>query len=735
MNSALIRSKKEFRNFLNGFATSNCIRLGINEDAFFCSDNFDNVSENLGGKYIYFENEASKMIVCLTDLNYVYSKQNSNQLASGIIQLITEDVFKRIKTVGIDIFMFSAHISAPQESAGAFLSECVTKLRKIYREYHFIIHQSEKADLITENIEHFYHDFGCGHTYHIMPEIDTFEISFENGENEFIYLAIPETAKINALFQESDILISNYTLENYNCLPSTPLLFVREEFSECKAKILKITYDKLLAYQRHLNIFNLKEHFEIFKADCSEPSQAENVIVYTIENPSDQKTIFNDYLEDMIRTRKAEWSLIPDIVLMYPVSVLDKSKILNSINEYDSDINAYMHYLNIRLQCETGVPYGHDGADMMARFKKRISRHYLGATKFRITRDMIMDILDRDDISVGADIYMHMMVAIDAESDVGVLYVISLSSPFLLSYLLDNVVRNQLMVATQDGMKNLYEHILDNWGLKISGTPKSYVTIPKHKDSLDSQQLAALLMSETIYEEGEDFSKIVDEGIIQIVNEPNGMGQYDIAYVGVTLNTFIQFYPSYRGSMQYRLFWNSVTAFYIELILFEEAAITRFNRSLVELMSDANKDLPEAFLEKNRNITNEYLRSVEFWNVQLNYPSSQRSLKMIREAFNENDLLSRMERYQTQVQNIFEINKELVDRESEKAEKKSNDNMNFILFVLTIVSTISAIYQIVDYVLNYISTNPIQNIFPIVMNLIVIIVMIVIYLYRKRRSN
>ena len=50
--------------------------------------------------------------------------------------------------------------------------------------------------------------------------------------------------------------------------------------------------------------------------------------------------------------------------------------------------------------------------------------------------------------------------------------------------------------------------------------------------------------------------------------------------------------------MEYRLFWNSVTAFYIELILFEEAAINRFNKALVSLMSEANEDLPEDFLKR-----------------------------------------------------------------------------------------------------------------------------------------
>ncbi|MCH5190692.1 MAG: hypothetical protein J1F23_00865 [Oscillospiraceae bacterium] len=735
MNATLIKSKKEFEGCLNHFKDSNCIHLGINEETVFLLDNFDDIHEKLDGKYIFFENGFSNMIICLMDFNYIYSKKNTNGISDNLIRQISNDVSKKIKTIENDVFIVSARLLLSKEADNLFFSECIAKLKQIYREYHFIFCQSDKTDFITDNIKYFHHRIASGHIYHFMPEIDMTQINFENSENEFIYLALPETANAEVLFQESEILISKYTLANYKYSPDNSLVFMREEFSECYVKILKITYDKLLTYQRYLNIFNLKEHFEAFNCNSSEFSQIKDILVYTVAKASDQKSILNKRLEEMISTRKNEWSLIPDIVLMYPVCVLDKSKIQNCSNEYDSDMNAYMHYLDMRLQCETGVPYGYDGADMMARFKKRVSRHYLGTAKFRITEEMIMDILDKEDISVGADIYMHMMVAVDAESDVGVLYVISLSSPFLLSHLLDNVVRNQLMVVTQDGIRNLYEHILKSWNLKISGTPKSYVTIPRDKDSLEHQQLASLLMSETIYEEGEDFSQIVDKGIIQIVNEPYGMGQYDIAYVGATSNAFIQFYPSYRGSKQYRLFWNAVTAFYIELILFEEAAVTRFNRSLVELMSDANKESPEAFLEKNRNITNDYLRSVEFWDVQLNYPSSQRSIKMIRDAFNENDLLSRMERYQTQVQNIFEINKELIDREAEKAEKKSNDNMNFILFVLTVVSTVSAIYQIVDYIINYISTNPIQNLFPIVMNLIVIIGMVIIYSYRKRKRN
>ena len=159
--------------------------------------------------------------------------------------------------------------------------------------------------------------------------------------------------------------------------------------------------------------------------------------------------------------------------------------------------------------------------------------------------------------------------------------------------------------------------------------------------------------------------------------------------------------------------------------------MTRFNKNLVDLMAFANKDAPEIFLEKNRKYTNEYLATVEFWNVQLNYPSSQKSIQMIRDAFNEKALLSRMERYQNQVKNIFEINKELIDREAEY----SNDTMNLILFILTIVSTVSAIYQIVDYVVDYRYQSAVKNSYSVIANVIAMIFIIVVFLVKRKKRN
>ena len=51
-------------------------------------------------------------------------------------------------------------------------------------------------------------------------------------------------------------------------------------------------------------------------------------------------------------------------------------------------------------------------------------------------KEMIMDILDKENVVIGSDLYTQIIVSVDKESNIGVLYVISLSYPFLLSHLL-----------------------------------------------------------------------------------------------------------------------------------------------------------------------------------------------------------------------------------------------------------------------------------------------------------
>ena len=58
-------------------------------------------------------------------------------------------------------------------------------------------------------------------------------------------------------------------------------------------------------------------------------------------------------------------------------------------------------------------------------------------------------------------------------SHIGVLTLVSLSTPFLLSHFLDNIVRNQLMVIEENGEAvNLYAYMQEKMGTERSGLQK-----------------------------------------------------------------------------------------------------------------------------------------------------------------------------------------------------------------------------------------------------------------------
>ena len=768
MEAKLICNANEFASIARSLKATGYVQAGVSGSPEDWLKITDIVVSELDGKIIHFKQANYEFLFCLIEFNHALYKRNRNEVAKRLLASLQEDIVNKLKTIGTDTYLLLSAYWSKSDNVEIFnaIEDCLQKIFSLYRSAHFIVCQRDdkfkplevKYELDksgnyyylisdeNKEVQYYFHVFDDIYVYHKLPELD-----LRNDEKNYeilnpitgvedasvksepvIFLAVPENTDIRSIIPDYDENSSQtFELNNYSNT-SHRGVFVRHEFAKCSAKVAKITYKQLLTYQKSLNISMLDENIERYTLDNGLEVP---MFVYSLDGNYAQNTIVNDRLGEMIKTREREWSLVPDVVLMYPVEVANVENIAKNVSSYNSDMILYMHYLNIRLQCETGVPYGHDGADMMERFKNRIARYYLGEVRCRITEEMIMDVMDKEDISVGSDIVVQLMVTVDKESNVGVLYVISLSSPFLLSHLIDNVVRNQLIVVDEGKTSNLYEVILRKWGLTIAGTPKSYITIPDNKEALKAEQLASLLMSETIYEDGEEFGQIVDKEILSVASEKYGMALYDIAYVGVTTNTYVQFWPTYQGSKQYRLFWNAVTAFYIELVLFEEAAINIFNKNLVSLMTEANKSEPEDFLEQNRNITVKFLNTVEFWNVQLNYQSSQKSIKLIRDSFEQQKLITRMERYHEQVRNIFEINKELVDRKAEREEKESNDEMNFILFILTIVSTFSALYQIIDYIMAYVAEAPIKNLYPAVANLIAAVGLFSFHLIRKRAQD
>lgn len=599
--------------------------------------------------------------------------------------------WRQIETLGTNVVVIPLLVGKEK------VSRLVELLREQYRDSHLLFRisgeQSEKfqedlAVVSEKNLKSHRYDAAGENVwlFHFAPQIRMEDTYFE----EEILLILPgQEVLLEMGIEEAEVTMVELT--GYEIVQSEKgSAFFRKPGAACEGVLLQCDYEQLLRYQRFINLTDYEEHFE--------QTDRGKALIYSEKYQSDSSLLWNDLLREMVKTRKAEWSIVPDSYIMYPVTYKDHDRLLECACYDNQEISNYMHYMDIRLQCETGVPFGKDGIDLMERYKNRLERIPLGRLRVRITLEMILDILDHEDQPVGCDAEVEAVLSIDRSSHIGVLTLVSLSTPFLLSHFLDNIVRNQLMVIEENGEAvNLYAYMQEKWGLNASGTPKSYEMIPKEKNCLNKKQLGAVLLSETIYEEGEDFGEFTDAEILKLTNSETGMGQYSRAFVVAHTNVLLDFEKDLRGTIQARMYNAAFTCFYVELLMFEEAALTCFNKELIDLMAEVMRIEPTEFLTSARTITNRYLNTVDFWNVSVNYPSSQKSLQMIRKSFLIDDLREKMEYNQKQVGNIFNINREIVDRQEAKEEKERDDQSNTALTILSVLCFFSAMIDGNDY--------------------------------------
>ena len=365
----------------------------------------------------------------------------------------------------------------------------------------------------------------------------------------------------------------------------------------------------------------------------------------------------------------------------------------------DAKAAALLRDLDFRTHYEAGVPSSASGVDDLACFKQRIDRIYLGKLRLRIASEATVDRYDTLGDTIGAPALVDVYLSVDRKSGCGVLTWYSLSSPFLLSHLMDNVIRNQVTVLSEGQWINLYDYLKSRFSLTKRGTPKIYVVLPNDRTCLKTSQIASLLASETIYPEQEEYGQIIDPEILQIAASEHGMGQYDRAFICAYTNVMLQFSPDLKATLRDRMCESSIALFYIELILFEEAAIGIADRHMVELFTSAAMEDPVDFLRQVDRINDSYTNTVDFWDVQVNYPTSQRSMRMLRSAFRIEEKLEALRRDQDQLQTVFDTKCDIIDRQEAKRMERS-------LAVLSVLAIFSAWIDGHDYLATWTDLLP-----------------------------
>lgn len=594
-------------------------------------------------------NLPSEVLYCLSIA--VKPEYQQKNIGSGLMDAAMED-FPTFSVVG-DV--------SNQDSLAMYRKRNFT-VDEIDCDYHLVIHQPQWPR----------HTFEIGDTVLLaVPNLTALEenaIGYRVVKNE---IAVFGAAKVYdhgvACFRENPVEVSMGVL-------------------------VQLRYEEYLKYQRFINV---SQYDEVIVG---------NYVYYIQKIGYSAYPLMNETLEAMLPARTAEWSLIADVFVSVPVQYCRKDLILSNSVQPTGKSKTLLKTMDFRTHYEAGVPSSLETVDDLASFKKRMERFYLGNLPVQISSEISVDNYEGDCERIGAPTLIDLVISIDKGSNCAVLTWYSLSAPFLLSHLMDNIIRNNLSVVTDDqGLVNFYDYVAERFGLIKRGTPKIYTVIPKQKECLRPEQLASLLAGETIYPDGENFGQIVDPEILSIVNMKQGMGQYDRACVYAYSNVVLQFYPDFRGTLRERLCEESITQFYIELILLEEAAIHIADREIVKLISSKLTAEPVAFLGQVDKIYDDYSKTIDFWDIQVNYPTSQKSISMLRKAFKVGEQLEYLQRNQNQLQMVFDTKCDIIDRNDAK-------RMDTSLAIISVLAVFSAWIDGYDYLFTWNDVLPMSAI-------------------------
>lgn len=516
-------------------------------------------------------------------------------------------------------------------------------------------------------------------------------------KDDVIHLAIPPEFQINDFFNRN----VSYKEIEIPYLQNALFSFTQGLYQKTKAKIIDITYEELIKYQRFID---LNRHIEIIKEEKNQL-----ILFYVIIDKNKIRDLNTIPFISSPLSKKQESDITPDIYISIPICYNDIQKLEEKHSKSNNfTVNQILYALDFRSHYEAGIPIKElDNRN----FKNRISRYYLGNIIIQLQPEEIISFagnLHSNNIYIGNPVEISIVVSIDKMTNSGVLHLISFSCGLLITQLLDSISRNQLNIQTPLQLKNLYQYLKEEFNIEKKGSAKSFLSIPCDRKDIGNDMLASMLFCETHYMQDEELGTIIDPFIEKKLASNYGIAQYNYASVFAHTNIAIQLSNTLAGTILERITKESVTLFYIELILFEEASIHIANDQIINFLSRLEKYTPSSVLQNINFIISNYVRTIEFWDIQMNYPSSKESINHLREAFNIEKEQALIERNKSQLLTIYQTRRDIIDR-------KEASILSTIGVILAGISSVEAINNCGDNLILYI-----------------VIFLVIIILYLKR---
>lgn len=199
-------------------------------------------------------------------------------------------------------------------------------------------------------------------------------------------------------------------------------------------------------------------------------------------------------------------------------------------------------------------------------------------------------------------------------------------------------------------------------------------TIVFSKDNLDLETRIKFLVSEC-----EPMGKLIGEDFIQKAN--NNIAQYDIAQAYVSDTTLLEISSDFKVEIKDRLSVQAIEVFFVELLLLQDAAICRINKSIDDLMEKERTFSGNSSYDLISIVT-DLSKVTKFFDPRnFLYPTVRASFVRIADSFGIPRQLELMNENKAVLEQLISLN-------SSKVQSKENDIINVILVILAAIQVV-----------------------------------------------
>lgn len=242
----------------------------------------------------------------------------------------------------------------------------------------------------------------------------------------------------------------------------------------------------------------------------------------------------------------------------------------------------------------------------------------------------------------------------------------------------------KLFIRSGNERISLSDYLL-SLGVTVYGSKRSMVFV---NQEIKENELLNILTNEE-----KPMGKITGTHFKNIIN--NNLAQYDTARVYASETTFVEIVKNPLASVKDRLHYQAIEIFFIEMLLLQDAAVSKMN-SVVKEKVEYERENP--YSKQSREVIyrlmSEMAHAYNYADyTQFYFPTVRVSAERVAEAFGINFIANKFEQNKQLLEQMLESNKK-------KLIEKENSLKNGLLFIITFLTGISIIAVIMGDILN-----------------------------------